>query len=148
MTSANKGRDPAKESTIMAKKKPKVGENISEPLSAAEIAAREAEAERDREAQQLPAPKEPKPPESEESKPKLFRRKNNEAEAQRIANERASLEAERERIFAAGSLAAVHAELAIKNGCTGEASNLKMIAEAARQLKARRADYLDKRGKK
>jgi hypothetical protein len=126
-------------------KQPKVGDPITEPLSAEEISQRAEEAKKDADTtlgSNIPAA--PKPS-------KIFKKKETkeetEAAAQVETNEADALKAEYDQILAVQPLAEKHALIASQNGHTGQSSNLKMISESIKQM-SKRNDYLTPRARK
>lgn len=124
------------------KKEPKVGEDLTEPLSAAEQAEREAEAKKDAEATTKP----------KAAKKGLLSRAKEQSEDEKIedaatkeveAAELEELKAKLQQVIDAGPIAAELSDVALQKGFTGQSSNLKMIAEACKQLNNRLAKEKD-----
>lgn len=127
----------------MAKKKNQVpvGGNLTEPLSAEEIQAREAEAAKDEATVEEP-----------KERPRLLRKAARNLSDIADDAEYEARSAERDQLFAMQEIAAAHSKIALDNGFTGQSSNLTLIANAIKQLANRagkfNVDYLKPKARK
>jgi hypothetical protein len=127
-------------------KQPKVGEAITEPLSAAEIAKRAEDEKLDNPVVETPPPA--KPTKIFNKKKEKETKEETEAAEQVEANALAELKAQRTELSNVQGIAYAHARVAAQNGHTAHASNLKLIAEGISQLFKRKGDYLTPRARK